>query len=279
MKEYQEKMIREMKIRNFAEGTQAGYLFIVNRVLTHFGREPQDITSDEVKQYILDYQAQRNLSNQTVVHYLSAMKFLINITLQRKHDPLEFEGRKREQKLPVVLSREELKRVFACSENIKHRTVFMTAYSTGVRISELCNLTISDIDSDRMVVRVQCGKGRKDRYTVLSPALLLQLRRYYLKYRPSSYLFYGKTREVPCEISMPHHALRRTLSKACLGKRASFHTLRHCFATHMLEAGVDLRTIQVMMGHSSILTTAIYLKVSTKTIAGANEKTDLLKFF
>jgi integrase/recombinase XerD len=279
MKDYQEKMIREMKIRNFSESTQGVYLYIVDRVLAHFGRDPEDITSDELKQFLLNYQAEKNLSNSTIENYLSGLKFLVNVTLQRKHDPLVVEGRKREHKIPVVLSREELKRVFACSENIKHRTVFMTAYSTGVRISELCNLKVTDIDSHRMVVHVRCGKGAKDRYTVLSPELLRQLRAYYAKYRPLEYLFYGRTREVPAEISMPHHALRRTLAKACLGKRASFHTLRHCFATHMLEAGVDLRTIQVMMGHSSIMTTAIYLKVSTKAIAGASDKTDLLKFF
>lgn len=279
MKEYQEKMIREMTIRNFSPATQTIYLHIVNRVITHFGRDPQDITSDELKDYLVKLQAANNLSNSTIENMLSGLKFLVNITLQRKHDPLIVEGRKREHKLPVVLSRDELKKIFACATNIKHRSILMTAYATGIRISELCHLKVSDIDSKRMVVRVRSGKGQKDRYTVLTPELLRQLRVYYLKYRPIDWLFYGRAPELPAEISMPHHAWRRTLAKACLGKRAPFHTLRHCFATHLLEAGVDLRTIQVMMGHSSIMTTAIYLKVSTKSIAVAGTKMDLLKFF
>jgi len=280
MKEYQEKMIREMKIRNFAEGTQAVYLHVVDRAIAYFGREPQDISSDEFKAYVLDVQTDRNLTNATIESYLSGLKFLVNVTLQRRSDPLIVDGRKREHRLPVVLSREELKRAFACAgSNVKHRTMFMTAYGTGVRISELCNLKAGDIDSSRMLVHVRNGKGRKDRYTMLSPELLRQLRIYWLKYRPTSYLFYGISRDVSCSIAMPFHAWKRTYARSGLDKKVCFHTLRHCFATHMLEAGVDLRTIQVMMGHSSIATTAMYLKISTKAIAVAGTKMDLVKFF
>lgn len=279
MKEYQEKMIREMKIRNFTESTQDVYLKIVDRVTADFDREPEAISSDEIKEYLVRLQAERGLSNSSIENMLSGLKFLINVTLQRKSDPLVVEGRKREHPLPVVLSREELKRVFACAGNLKHRTLFMTAYSTGIRIGELCRLKVSDIDSKRMVVHVRMGKGQKDRYTVLSPECLRQLRLYWLKYRPTNYLFYSLSRDLPSKHDMPRQAWRRAVKKSRLEKKVCFHTLRHCFATHMLEAGVDLRTIQVMMGHATIMTTAIYLKISTKAIAGASDKTDLLKFF
>jgi integrase/recombinase XerD len=207
------------------------------------------------------------------------LKFLVNVTLKRKQDLLIVDGRKREHPLPVVLSREELKRAFSCAENVKHRTVFMTAYATGVRISELVNLQIKDIDSQRMLIHVRMGKGQKDRYTILTPELLKQLRLYWLKYRPTSYLFYGASLDVPAGIEMAYRAWKRAYAKSGLDKRVCFHTLRHCFGTHMLEAGVDLRTIQVMMGHSSLMTTAIYLKISGKAIASVATKVDLVKFF
>lgn len=279
MKDYQEKMIREMQIRNFAEGTQKIYLYIVERAVEYFGRHPEQVSSDELKDFVLKLQAEGKLSNSTLESYLSGLKFLVNVALKRRQDPLIVDGRKREHPLPVVLSRAELKRVFACSANLKHRTVFMTAYSTGIRISELVNLKIIDIDSKRMLIHVRRGKGQKDRYTILTPELLRQLRVYYLKYRPTSYLFYGATREVPAGIEMAYRAWKRAYAKSGLEKKVCFHTLRHCFGTHMLEAGVDLRTIQVMMGHSSILTTTIYLRISNRAISEVGTKIDLLKFF
>ena len=279
MKEYQEKMIREMKVRNFAEGTQTCYLRIADRVVAYFGRDAELISSDELKEFLINLQTDRRLSPSTVETYLHSLKFLVNVALKRSSDPLIVDGRKRQKPLPVVLSRDEVKRVFACSRSIRHRTMFMTAYSTGVRIGELCRLKVSDIDSKRMVIHVHMGKGQKDRYTLLSPDLLRQLRVYYLKYRPVDYLFYGITREVPAGLSGVYHAWKRTVRRSGLEKKICFHTLRHCFATHMLEAGVDLRTIQVMMGHLSLMTTSIYLRISTKAIAVAGTKMDLLKFF
>lgn len=234
MKEYQEKMIREMKIRNFTEGTQSMYLYIVERAVAHFGREPQNITSDELKDFVLKTQVERKISNSTTESYLSGLKFLINVALKRKDDMLIVEGRKREHPLPVVLSRDEIKRALACaSANIKHRSVIMTAYATGVRLSELVHLKIGDIDSRRMVIHVRSGKGQKDRYTILTPELLRQLRAYWLKYRPTSYLFYGASRDVPAGIEMPYRAWKRAYAKSGLTKKVCFHTLRHCFATHM----------------------------------------------
>jgi len=279
MKEYQEKMIREMKIRNFAEGTQKVYLHIVDRAVAHFGRNPEEITSDELKDFVIKIQDERKISNSTTENYLSGLKFLINVALKRKEDLLIVEGRKREHPLPVVLSREELKRVFSCSENMKHRTVFMTAYATGVRLSELVKLKVQDIDSRRMLIHVHLGKESKDRYVPLTPELLKQLRAYWLKFRPKSYLFYGDSLDEPVGVQMAYKAWKRAYAKSGLNKKVCFHTLRHCFGTHMLEAGVDLRTIQVMMGHASIMTTAIYLKISGKAIAIAGTKVDLVKFF
>jgi site-specific recombinase XerD len=280
MKDYEEAMIREMKIRNFAVGTQKLYLAIVSRVVTHFGKHPNDITSDEFKDFVVQCQVEKKISASTMVSYVSALKLLVNVALKRRHDPIAVDRIQRDHRLPAILSREELKRAFASASNLRHRTLFMTAYSTGLRISELVHLTIDDIDSSRMLVRVRMGKGRKDRYTLLTPECLRQLRLYYLKYRPTSYLFYGVSKDRPVGKEMPHSAWKRLLIQCGLRRPGvCFHTLRHCFATHMLEAGADLRMIQVMMGHASILTTTRYLKVSTLTITAASSKHDLLKYF
>jgi len=278
MKDYQEKMSREMKIRHFAESTQDMYLKVVDRAVAYLGRDPQEISSEELKDYVLEIEAENNLAASTIEIHIHALKFLINVALNRKSDPFIVERRKRERPLPVVLSREELKRAFDQSENVKHRTLFLTAYGTGLRIAELCNLQVGDIDSKRMVIHVRMGKCRKDRYTLLTPELLRQLRAYWLKYRPTGYLFYGASRDLPAQTDMVYHAWKRTYARSGLEKKVCFHTLRHCFATHMLEAGVDLRTIQVMLGHSSIQTTSMYLKISTQRIAVAGSILDLVKF-
>lgn len=280
MKDYQEKMIREMRIRNFSSGTEKLYLSIVERVVAHFDRHPEQISSDELKEFVVQCQVEKKISASTMVSYISALKLLVNVALKRRHDPLLVDRIQRDRPLPAILSREELKRTFASASNLRHRTLFMTAYGTGVRISELVNLTVSDIDSQRMMIRVRMGKGNKDRYTVLTPELLKQLRLYYLKYRPTSYLFYGANRDVPVGKEMASNAWKRLLIRCGLRRPGvCFHTLRHCFATHMLEAGADLRTIQVMMGHTSIVTTSRYLRISTLTITSVSTKHDLLKYF
>jgi integrase/recombinase XerD len=278
LKPYQEKMIREMELRNFAPSSKQLYLTCAKRVLEYFDREPELITSQEFENYILHVQNEGRLSSGTIYSYINIIRFIVNCALKRKEDPFEIRRRKREHRVPEILSKNELKRLFACADTVKKKTMLMTMYSTGVRIGELCRLEIKDIDFQRMLVHVRQGKGRKDRYTLLTNGLLDQLRIYYRKYRPTSYLFYGVTKDKPTDQVVPSKAFRFALRKSGIGKGKGSHTLRHCFATHLLEAGVDLRTIQVLMGHTSITTTVKYLKVTDKKLETAHVAVDLLKY-
>lgn len=278
MASYQEKMIREMTVRNFSPGTQTHYLYIIKLIANYFGRAPESISSDEFKDFIARIQSERHLSNSTIITYISAIKFLVNVTLRRTADPFIIENRRRDKPLPVAMSRSEVKQLLSGATNLKHKTILFTAYSAGLRISEVVDLKVKDIDSTRMMIHVRQSKMLKDRYTTLSPALLQLLRVYWQMYRPKHYLFFTESCDKPIGIGGANSAFKRAYKKSGLTKKISFHTLRHSFATHMLEAGVDLRTIQVMMGHSSIQTTAGYLKISSLNIGAAGTKIDLLKF-
>ena len=268
-----------MELRNFASTSKQLYITWAKKICAHFGRDPESITSDEFKDFILHLQKEGRLSSSTIYGYCNIIRFLVNHALKRRDDPFEVYRRKREHRIPEVLTKNELKRLFACANTLKKKTMLMTMYSTGVRISELCHLEIKDIDSARMLIHVRLGKGRKDRYTLLTQGLLDQLRLYYKKYQPTSYLFYGVTKDVPTNQAVPSKAFRFALRKSGIGKGKGSHTLRHCFATHLLEAGVDLRTIQVLLGHSSISTTAKYLKVTDKKLETAHVAVDLLKYY
>ena len=278
MKPYEEKMIREMELRNFAPTSKQLYLTWAKKICAHFGREPEEITSEDFKTFILHLQNEGRLASSTIYGYINLIRFIVNHALKRRDDPFEIHRRKREHRVPEVLTKSELKRLFACTDTLKKKTMLMTMYSSGVRISELCRLEIKDIDSQRMVIHVRQGKGRKDRYTLLTDGLLQQLRLYYRKYQPTSYLFFGITKDVPTNQVVPSKAFRFALRKSGIGKGKGSHTLRHCFATHLLEAGVDLRTIQVLLGHTSISTTAQYLKVTDKKLETAHVAVDLLKY-
>jgi site-specific recombinase XerD len=177
----------------------------------------------------------------------------------------------------VILSTEELVRFFGAVTNLKHRTVLMTMYAAGFRLSEALGLWLSDIDSDRMVIRVRQGKGRKDRDVMLSPSLLTALRDYAKIYRPTKWLFPGKDPDKPLSLSTIQRACAPAARKAGIAKPVKTHTMRHCFATHLLEAGTDLRTIQLLLGHSSLQTTAVYLHVATNTLQSTKRTPDLLE--
>jgi integrase/recombinase XerD len=279
LKPYEEKMQREMELRNFAPTSKQLYLTWAKKICGYFGREPEAITSDEFKDFILHLQNEGRLSSSTIYGYINIIRFLVNHALKRRDDPFEIYRRKREHRIPEVLTKSELRRLFACADTLKKKTMLMTMYSSGVRIGELCRLEIKDIDSQRMLNHVRQGKGRKDRYTLLTESLLDQLRLYYRKYKPTSYLFYGVTKDKPTDPVVPSKAFRIALRRSGIGKGKGSHTLRHCFATHLLEAGVDLRTIQVLLGHTSISTTAQYLKVSDKKLETAHVAVDLLKYY
>jgi integrase/recombinase XerD len=276
MNAYEEKMIKEMQLRNFTAATQRTYLAVPRLMCQRLNRPADQITSEEMKNYLVYLQCEKGLSTASVSHTLYVLKFLVNVILNRASDPLIVGPRKIDRSLPEILSVSEVKYLIDATNNLRSRVILMLAYSAGLRLSEIMKLKVSDIDSKRMMIHIRLGKGHKDRYTLLSPYLLTELRNYWKKYRPAEYFFPSPRANRPASIGLAQHVYRIAKLKAGIKKGRGIHTLRHSFATHLLEKGVDLRTIQVLMGHSSILTTSLYLKVTEKKFDQTKNSIDLL---
>jgi site-specific recombinase XerD len=199
--------------------------------------------------------------------YVNALKFLYTVTLKRPEAVKEIPHPKRPKTLPVILSPEEVLRVFAAIRSVKHKAMMATAYAAGLRISEVCGLRIADIDSQRRRIHIRSGKGKKDRYVMLGESLLALLRQYYQKVRPQGeYLFPGYKPHRPICTTAVRQVLRKIVRQTGLAKKVTMHTLRHCFATHLLEAGTDIRILQVLLGHSSIRTTLRYTHITDRLV-------------
>jgi len=239
---------------------------------------PDKISQNQLKDYILYLINDRHYKWSTINTITAGIRFFYKNTLSRENLALSIPLRKNPRPLPEVFSPDELLMLFSAVRNHKHKVMIMTAYAGGLRISELIKLKVSDIDSKRMMIRIENGKGGKDRYTILSPKLLEELRLYWKKYRPDPryWLFpNGKTKSHLTKTS-PRYAFDLAKKEAGIKKKVTFHGLRHSFATHMLEAGVDIRTIQVLMGHASIGSTAAYLHVARQNLASNKSPLDLL---
>ena len=272
-----QKMINDMKVRGFADGTQQAYVYAVKGLAKHLHRSPEQISQDEVQGYLLHLQEKRKLAWSTCNVTASALRFLYGVTLNNPTMALSIPPKKRKKQLPEILSAQELERLFAATENPKHRVMLMSAYAAGLRASELTVLKVSDIDSQRMMIRVEQGKGKRDRYTILSRRLLMELRQYWKIERPESFLFPATGKPTPMSPRTVQRVYGEAKKKAGIKKGRGPHTLRHAFATHLLEAGVDLPTIQVLLGHSSIRSTSIYLQVSRKKLSRTQSPLDLLQ--
>lgn len=260
------RMVEDMTLRNLAPRTIETYVERVAQFARHFGSSPEHLGMAEVRTYLLYLIQERHVSWSYFNQALAALRFLYRVTLGRDWAPGMIRYPKTEKKLPVVLSPAEVAQFFQAIPGLKHRATLMTAYAAGLRVSEVVALRVEDIDSRRMVIRVRQGKGRKDRYVMLAPRLLDLLRTYWQAARPRMWLFPGKDPDRPLSVSVVQRACRAACRDAGLSKHATVHTLRHCFATHLLEAGTDLRTIQVLLGHSSLRTTATYTHVSTAAL-------------
>ena len=271
-----EKMISDMQLYRLASTTQDSYLRSVEGLAKYYKKPPDKIEEDELKGYILYLVNEKNLRWSSINIITSGLRFFYVNTLDRKDLALSIPIKKAVYRLAEIFSPEELLEFFASVKNIKHRAMMMTAYAGGLRIGEVIKLKVSDIDSKRMMIRVQEGKGSKDRYTILSPRLLSELRTYWKRYRPEYWLFTNFRTKSHVTKSCPHLAFDRTRKKLKIKKRVTFHSLRHSFATHMLEAGVDIRTIQVLMGHSSLNSTARYLHIARKKLSASKSPLDLL---
>ena len=270
------RMIEDMHLRNFAPGTVSVYVNCIARFARHFGKSPDLLGPDDVRAYLLHLIEQRRSSWSYYNQNLQALRFLYNVTLGRDCVLKHIACPKRPKRLPVVLSGEEVVRFFTAIDGLKHRALLMTAYAAGLRVSEVTALRVEDIDSRRMVIRVRQGKGSKDRYVMLSPKLLELLRAYWKAARPRVWLFPGNDPERPITTSAVRKACQRAREAAGLGKHVTVHTLRHSFATHLLEAGTDLRTIQVLLGHHSPRTTAVYTHVSPAAVRATTSPLDRL---
>lgn len=270
------RMIREMQLRRFVPGTQEAYVHAVEGLAVYYGRSPDGIGSDEVKDYVHYLLEERRLKWSTVNLAVSGIRFFYSKVLGRDDVGRAIPPRRTPKRLPEILSAEELGRLFEAAENPKHRAMLMTAYAAGLRVSELVRLRIADIDSSRMMIRVRSGKREKDRYTILCGRLLEELRGYWRVVRTTEWLFPGARADRPITRSTAGSIYRRARDRAGITKHGGIHTLRHCFATHLLEAGVDIRTIQVLMGHSSIRTTIGYFQMTRKQLDATPSLLDLL---
>ena len=261
-----QRMLQDMQLRNFSTETQRSYLHYVSGLALHFNTCPSKLGLEDVRQYELNLIEERRLSPQSINCYLAAVKFLYINTLKMPFTSEDFPRQKVPTYLPVVLSRTEIEDFFEQVPGIQNRAVLMVCYGAGLRISEAVSLKISDIDSERMLIRVEQGKGAKDRYTLLGPRLLTVLRTYWKRYQSKLWLFPSMRRDHHVGASRIQQACRDAVKLAHLSRRITPHTLRHSFATHLLEGGTDIRVIQVLLGHSSIKTTAHYTAVSPRTI-------------
>jgi len=237
---------------------------------------PDQLTEEQLLDYINFLITDRKLSCASVNVAAAGLRFFYKETLGRNEMALAIPPRKNPKKLPEIFNHDELKLLFASTENQKHRVMLMTAYAGGLRISEVIRLRTKDIDSGRMLIRIENSKGGKDRYTILSQRLLVELRSYWKKYRPKDFLFPSPIKDGPLSRATPGLMFRATKLKANIAKKVTFHSLRHTFATNLLESGVDIRTIQILLGHSSIISTTIYLHVARKDIDAVKSPLDLI---
>lgn len=269
------RMIRELELRRKAPCTVSSYVKAVEELARYYRRSPDRISTEQVRDYMHFLVAGKKLSYSSCNHKIVAINFFFREVVGRKVDlrvPMKRSGR-----LPEPLSRQEVARLIDTAENQKHRVLMMTTYSAGLRVSELVRLRPQDIHSDRMLIRVNQGKGRKDRYTLLSERLLSELRAYWRESRPESWLFPNHVRTDHMPTCTPARAFYRLKQRAGITHGRGIHTLRHSFATHLLEAGVDVRTIQILMGHNSLNTTVKYLHVTEKRLQQTQSPLDLLR--
>lgn len=275
MTELREKMIRDMQIRRFSARTQSSYVAAVKLLAKHYHRSPDKITKEEIQDYLLYLTNEKRLSWSTCNLAVSAFRFFYSVTLGNEPMYLDIPARKNRSRLPEVLSREDVERLFAAAAKLKHRVLLMTTYSAGLRVSEVVRLKPEHFDRSRMTIRIEQAKGNRDRYTILSKRLLSELDHYLELYRPTSWLFFTDDHERPMHISTAQKIYYAVRKKAGVTSGRGIHTLRHCFATHLLEAGTDPRTIQVLMGHSYITTTTRYLHLTRGRLSSVRSPLDL----
>jgi len=271
-----QRMLEDMGIRNLAENTQSAYLQQIAAYSRYFNRSPDQLGPEEIRTYQLYLMEVRALTPSSICVATGALRFLYKVTLKRPWAVEEIPMPKRPRKLPEILSPEEVMHFLNAITNHKHRAILMTAYAAGLRVSEATHLKVTDIDSQRMMLRVEQGKGMKDRYVMLSARLLDVLRTYWKSARPTWWMFPGEVPGQPITREAVGLACQKARRDSGITKPITPHSLRHAFASHLLESGANLRTIQLLLGHRSLATTARYLKVATITVCATTSPFDLL---
>ena len=262
-----DQMKGDLILKAYSPHTQRAYLRCVRHFASHYMRSPEEMGETEVRNFLLHLVRERQASPATQDMYVNALKFLYAITLKRPEAVKGISHPKRPKTLPVILSPAEVLRVFAAIRSVKYKAIIATAYAAGLRISEVCALQVSDIDSQRMRLHIRSGKGKKDRSVMLGESLLALLRQYYQAVRPpGAYLFPGQKPQRHISTTAVSLVLRKVIRETGLSKKVTMHTLRHCFATHLLEAGTDIRILQVLLGHSSISTTLRYTHITDRLV-------------
>ncbi len=276
------RMIEDMTMRKLSVKTQSHYILAVVRLNRFLGRSPNTATAEDLRRFQL-HLSETGVSNISINAALSGLKFLFEVTLDEPKVMKKMSRVYEARKLPVVLSQTEIAQIIDSASNPKYHAALAVAYATGLRSSEIVHLTMADIDSDRMLIHVNQGKGHKDRYALLSPALLEILRQWWRtayaqgKISKSGWLFPGKKPDVPMTTRQLNRVCHQAVDKAGINKRVSLHTFRHSFATHLLEQRVDIRIIQVLLGHKKLNTTALYSQVATATLKEVTSPFDSLK--
>lgn len=261
MNPFIERMVEDMQLRNLAPATIDAYTYHVDKFCRHFNKMADELGPEEIREFQLYLVHERKVSWSAFNQAVCGLRFLYEVTLQRPWEVRHIPFGKRPKKLPVALSDEEASRLFECLHNPKHRAVLLTCYAAGLRLREATHLRVADIDGQRQQIHVHNSKGAKDRMVPASPRLLAELRAYWVIHRPGNYLFPGKTPDRPLSSATVQKACKLGIALAGIRKAATPHTMRHSFATSMLEAGVDVLTISKLLGHSSFVTTMIYLHV------------------
>jgi integrase/recombinase XerD len=272
-----DRMQEDLLLKAYSPHTQRAYLGCARHFARHYLRSPEEMGEQEIRGFLLHLVRERQASPATLSMYVNALKFLYNVTLKRPEAVKGISHPKRPKTLPVILSPEEVLRILAAVRSVKHKAIVATAYAAGLRISEVCGLRLADIDSQRMRIHVRSGKGKKDRYVMLGESLLALLRQYYRKARPpGEYLFPGYKPQRPICTNAVRQVLRKVIRETGLAKKVTMHTLRHCFATPLLEAGTDTRILQILLGHSSIRTTLRYTHITDRLVQNLVSPLDMI---
>lgn len=278
MTELRQRMIDDMVVRRMAEATQEAYLGAVKGLARFYRRSPDQITEAEVQAYLLHLIRERKRAWNTCNIVVHGLRFFYHVTLKRERPTFSIPAGRQPARLPEILSRAEIQRLIAVTHSPKEHALVATAYATGLRVTELVHVKLTDLDAARGTIRVEQGKGAKDRYTILSPGLVEELRTYWTRTRPRVWLFPGRTGQQPLATSSVGKAYTAAKRRAGIAKRGGIHALRHAFATHLLEMGVDLPTIQRLLGHTSIQTTMRYLHVARTSLTLHGAPIELLSF-